>query len=61
MTCLCARIIYYTSVILVKIIDFSQFFFHILTLKALKKLNVTDRFSASLIRNIGEIKAKNIL
>ena len=43
MTYLCARIIHYTSGILFKIMHVNQLFFHMLTLKALMKLNVTDR------------------
>ena len=40
--CSCARIIHYTSGILVKVTYFSQLFFHVLILKALTKHNVTD-------------------
>ena len=40
-TCSCARTIHYASIILVKIMHFNQLF-HMLTLKPLMKLNVTD-------------------
>ena len=43
LACSCARIISYTSGILVKIMNLSQLFIHMLTLKALMKLNVTNR------------------
>ena len=41
--CSSAKIVHYTSGILVKIMHLSQLFFHMLTLKALTKLNATDR------------------
>ena len=41
-TCSCARTIRYASVILVKMMHFNKLFFHMLTLKPLMKLNVTD-------------------
>ena len=43
MSCSSARIIHYTSSILVKVMLLSKLFSHMLTLKALTKLNVTDR------------------
>ena len=46
--CSCARIIHYTSGILVKIIHLCRLFFHMLTLKALTKLNATDRYGSDL-------------
>ena len=46
--CSCARNICYTSSILVKIIDLIQLFFHMLTLKALVYLNITNHFSSEL-------------
>ena len=42
MTCSFVRIIHYTSGILVKIMYLSQLFFHMLTLRALMKLNVPN-------------------
>ena len=48
MTCSCARIIHYTTGTLVKIMYLSQLFFHTLTLKALTKLNVIDRYGSDL-------------
>ena len=47
-SCSCARIIDYTSSILVKIINLSQVFLHMLTLKALTKLSVTSRYGSDL-------------
>ena len=40
-TCSCTRSFCYTTGILVKIMHLSQLFFHMLTLKALTKLNVS--------------------
>ena len=48
MPCSSAKIIDYTSSIFVKIMHLSQLFFHMLTLKALRKLNVTDRYGSDL-------------
>ena len=47
-TCSCARIIHYTTSTLVKIMHLSQLFFHMLTLKALRKLTVTDLYGNDL-------------
>ena len=47
-SCSCARIVDYTSSVLVKIMLLSQFFLHMLTLKALVYLNVTDRYGSNL-------------
>ena len=43
-----ARTVHYTSSFLVKIMHFSQLFFHMLTLKALMQLNVNDRYGSDL-------------
>ena len=43
-----ARTAHYTSRFLVKIMHLSQLFFHMLTLKALIQLNVTDRYGSDL-------------
>ena len=48
MTCSCARIIHYITGTLVKIIYLSQLFFHMLTFKALTKLNVTNHYGSDL-------------
>ena len=43
-----ARTAHYTSRFLVQIMHLSQLFFHMLTLKALMQLNVTDRYGSDL-------------
>ena len=48
MSCSCLKIIHYTSCIFVKILHLSQLFFHMLTLKALMKLNATGRDGSDL-------------